>query len=120
MWRKHPLARLIFGLIVTLVAFGTVSFGLFWGADFWQGGFVPPHQQAGTVKITGRPAASTLPGHFTLTTPDGQTTEFELKSNLLLRMNQQLKNGGPDQTALVTFSPSLHNVYTVRLGDFVL
>lgn len=120
MWRKHPLARTIFGLIVTLVALGTAIFGLFWGSDFWQDGFVPPVQREGTVKITGRPAASTLPGHFTLTTPDGQTTEFELKSNLVMKMGQQLQRGGADQSALVTFSPSLHNVYTVRLGDLVL
>jgi hypothetical protein len=120
MWRKHPLARLIFGLIVTLVAFGTVSFGLIWGADFWQDGFVPPHQMEGMVKITNRPAASTLPGRFNLTTPDGQTTEFELKSNLVLRLSQQLQKTGLDQTVLVTFSPNLHNIYTVRLGDMTL
>jgi hypothetical protein len=117
MWRKHPLARLIFGLIVALVAFGTVSFGLVWGADFWQDGFVRPRQLEGSINITGRPAASTLPGHFTLLTGDGQTTEFELKSSLIQKLYLRLQPNEPEQTALVTFSPQLHNVYTVRLGN---
>ena len=115
MWRKHPLARLIFGLIVALVAFGTVSFGLFWGVDFWEDGTLPPRQLEGVIKITARPATSTLPGHFNLTTPDGQSIEFELKSNLIGRLGQLLRNN-PDQTAQVSFSPHFHNVYTLRLG----
>lgn len=118
MWRKHPLARLIFGLIVALVAFGTIALGLIWGADFWQDGLLPPHQLEGYLKITNRPAASTLPGHFNLITPDGQITEFELRSSLLSKLSQQLQNAGTDQTAIVTFSPRLRNIYTLRLGDF--
>ncbi len=120
MWRKHPLARLIFGLIVTLVAFGTVCFGLFWGAAFWEDGFVPPRQLEGIVNIMGRPTVSTLPGHFTLTNRDAQITEFELKTSLILKLSRQQQTTGPDLTALVTFSPTLHKVYTVRLGDVTL
>lgn len=119
MWRKHPLARLIFGLIVALVAFGTVSFGLFWGVDFWKDGTLPPRQLEGIVKITDRQTASTLPGRFDLTTPDGQSIEFELKSSLIGRLTQLLRND-PAQTAQVSFSPNYHNVYTLRLGGVSL
>jgi hypothetical protein len=120
MWRKHPLARLILGLIVVLVTFGTVACGLFLGADFWRDGWLPPGQLEGTVKITNRPNASTLPGHFTLTTGDGQITEFELKSSLLFKLSQYLQNSDTPQTAVVTFSPNFHNIYSLRLGDFTL
>ncbi len=115
MWRKHPLARLIFGLIVALVAFSTVSFGLFWGADFWKDGALPPRQLEGIVKITDHPAASTLPGRFNLTTPDGQSIDFELKSSLINHLGQLLKDDH-NQIAQVSFSPHFHNVYNLRLG----
>jgi hypothetical protein len=120
MWRKHPLARLIFGLIVALLASGTIAGGLVWGADFWRDGLVPPRQLEGYLQITSRPAASTLPGRFNLTTSDGQITEFELRSSLILKLSQQLQNAGSDQAAVVTFSPTLRNIYTLRLGNFSL
>jgi hypothetical protein len=119
MWRKHPLARLIFGLVVALVAFGTVCFGLFWGADFWKDGVLPPRQLEGIVKITETPAASTLPGRFNLVTPDGQSFDFEIKASLIYRLNQALKTDS-NQTALVSFSPNFHNVYNLRLGNLNL
>lgn len=119
MWRKHPLARLILGLIVALVAFGTVSFGLLWGADFWKDGALPPRQLEGIVKITDRPAASTLPGRFNLTTFDGQSIDFELKASLIGRLGQLLR-ATPQQPVLVSFSPNFHNVYDLRLGGVTL
>jgi hypothetical protein len=119
MWRKHPLARLIFGLIVALVAFGTVGFGLLWGADFWKDGTLPPRQLEGIARILERPAASTLPGRFNLTTLDGQSIDFELKSGLLSRLGQLLRVA-PEQSVLVNFSPHFHNVYYLRLGSVTL
>lgn len=119
MWRKHPLARLIFGLIVALIAFGTVGFGLLWGSDFWKDGNLPPRQLEGIVKIIDRPAASTLPGRFNLTTLDGQSIDFELKATLISRLGQLLRIT-PDQSVLVSFSPNFHNVYDLRLGTVTL
>lgn len=117
MWRKHPIARLIMGLAVVLVVSITLGAAVFFWSDFWQDGREAPLQIEGTVKSINLHPPSTMPGHFKLVTDSGESYDFDLKSGLLRQMNYYLQSGGIDHTQVaVTFSPHMHNVYSVKVA----
>ncbi len=103
------------GLGIALAAVGTILAALVYGADFWEDGRRAPAQLEGQVQLLSRPTASVIAGRFRLITTQGQTTDFELKNSLLNGLNRALRNVTPPPTITVTFSPHLHNVYTVQV-----
>jgi hypothetical protein len=118
MWRKHPIARLIIGLAVAMIASGVVAAALFLWTDFWLDGQEAPRQVEGTVKSISRHLPSATPGHFILTTASGETYEFDLRSSLLRQLDSLLINSeqGSSTLVTVTFSPRLQNIYDIKIN----
>lgn len=107
-------------MALVLAALGTLVAALWLGDDFWEDGRQPPRQVEGTVRLMSRPLQPVATGRFRLTTDAGQVHDFELRSSYLTRLAQLQSERGAPLSAVVTFSPLLRNVYSVKAGEVLI